>query len=402
MVRYLFIALFLALLLGILVISGNTSETSHNYRTATAEQGEIVRYVTASGRLQAVEEVEVSSQLSGQIAELFADHNSEVRIGQPLAKLDDAAFAAKVQEAEARLANAKAALLVAGATTAGTEARLEEANRDLKRKKSLGSQGAISVRDHDTALMKMLDAKSARDAARALEKVRQTEIDIANAVLRQAQIDMGRTVIRAPINGIVVGRNVDLGQTVAASLQAPTLFSIAQDLKNMEVETFVDEADIGVVRIQQRAVFRVDAYPNLTFEGRVLEIRKAYETTNNVITYTVIVSADNREDHLLPGMTAVVNLIVAERRDVLTIPNAALRFRPAEVDTPTADHQREGQVFVVQDDGTLRPVAVHTGQSDELATEVVSGNLYPGQHVAIGYRPRKDNGGDFLGLKWGL
>lgn len=359
------------------------------YRLVRVSRGNIVRYVTAAGRLDAVVTVKVSSQLSGQVAKLLADFNDRVKSGQPLARLDDKSYAAKVAEAEARLANAQAALRQSEAEVGAARVRFEDAQNDLKRKKGLKGRGVLSPRQMETSLAKLAETRSKLKAAAAQRDVRQTDIRIARAVLKQARISLERTVIRAPIDGIVIKRNVDLGQTVAASLQAPTLFTIAKDLRRMELNTFVDEADIGLVKKGQRVVFRVDAFPGRYFRGKVTSIRKAPKVVQNVTIYTVVVSAKNPDELLLPGMTATTRIIVAARRNVLRLPNAALRFVPRRAARPDRKLDRragERRIWRLSD-GVLDPIVVKVGVRDDSHVEIVSGNVAEGDKVAIGRKP---------------
>src|SRR3989441_723868 len=251
------------------------------YKLARVEQGPLTAAVSATGNLNAVITVQVGSQVSGQIKALFVDFNSIVKKGQVVARIDPDIFEAKVNQAKADL---DSAIQAAIAQLRVAEAMLESARAQVEQK---------------------------------------------DAALKQAQVDLDHTTISAPVDGVVVSRQVDVGQTVAASLQAPVLFTIAQDLTKMQVETSVDEADIGRVKLNDQATFTVDAFPNETFVGRVTQIRKAAQVVQNVVTYTVVVAVDNPSGRLLPGMTANVKLVVAEKSSVLKLPNAALRFRPA-------------------------------------------------------------------------
>jgi HlyD family secretion protein len=344
------------------------------YRLARVERGPLTAAVSATGNLAAVITVQVGSQVSGQIKELLADFNSVVRKGQVIARIDPESFQAKVNQARAEVEaaratvlnqqaqvekaradveNARAALAQARADTARAQVALLDARRDLERKSELFRRELIARSDTDTAQAAHDSAAAALEAARAKEQSaaaavgaaeaqrRVAEAQLASAqaqvrqkeaALRQAEVDLEHTTIQAPVDGVVVSRQVDVGQTVAASLQAPTLFTIAQDLTRMQVETSVDEADIGRVRLDGPAVFTVDAFPGEMFRGRVVQIRKAAQVVQNVVTYTVVVAVDNPDQRLLPGMTANVKLIVAEKSDVLKVPNAALRFRPAGLD----------------------------------------------------------------------
>ena len=340
------------------------------YRTARLERGPLTAAVSATGNLNAVTTVLVGSQVSGQIKELHADFNSVVKKGQLIARIDPEIFDAKVnqargeleaahanvlnqqaqvEKARAEVENARAALAEARAQTAKAQVAVMDARRDLARKQELMGKELIAKSEldtsqagHDSAAAQLDSAKakeqslaaainSAQAQARVTEamlKSSQATVEQRKAALRQAQVDLEHTRISAPVDGVVVSRAVDVGQTVAASLQAPTLFTIAQDLTQMQVDTSVDEADIGRIKLDDRATFTVDAFPGETFVGNVRQIRKAAQVVQNVVTYTVVVGVDNPAGRLLPGMTANVKLVVAEKPSVLKVPNAALRFRP--------------------------------------------------------------------------
>jgi len=340
------------------------------YRVARVERGPLTAAVSATGNLNAVITVQVGSQVSGQIKELFVDFNSVVKKAQVIARIDPSTFEAKVNQARAEVEaaqaavlnqqaqveraradvdNARAALAEARAQTARARVAVADARRDLDRKTELLRRELIARSDSDTSQANHDSAVAAVEAARAKEQAaaaaissaeaqrRVAEAQLASAraqvaqkqaALQQARVDLEHTTIRAPVDGVVVSRQVDVGQTVAASLQAPVLFTIAQDLTKMQVETSVDEADIGRVRLDGPVTFTVDAFAGETFRGRVTQIRKAAQVVQNVVTYTVVVAVDNPDLRLLPGMTANVKLIVAEKGNVLKIPNAALRFRP--------------------------------------------------------------------------
>jgi HlyD family secretion protein len=344
------------------------------YRTSRVERGPLTAAVSATGNLNAVTTVQVGSQVSGQIKELFADFNTLVKKNQIIARIDPEIFEAKVNQARADLAssqaavinqeaqvqkaradveNARAALAEAKANTAKAQVAVVDGQRDYDRKTALFRRELIAKSDldssqagHDSAVA-LLEAAKAKElslgaaiqsAAAQLRVVEaqlqasRAQVDQKKAALAQAQADLDHTTIRAPVNGVVVSRAVDVGQTVAASLQAPTLFTIAEDLTKMQVEVSVDEADIGRVKLEDRASFTVDSFPGQTFTGLVVQIRKAALVVQNVVTYTVVVSVDNPGGRLLPGMTANVKMIVAEKPSVLRVPNAALRFRPVGTD----------------------------------------------------------------------
>lgn len=326
------------------------------YTAAKVERGNLSTFVTANGTVNPVTTVLVGSQVSGTIQKLFADFNSAVKKGQLIAQIDPAIFQAQVSQAKAKVENAKAASLNAQAdilTTRSnveaskanvTKARvsLEDARRNLHRAQELFSRNLVAASDrdnaqtaHDSAVAQLEAIQAQQKASEAQLESSQARWESAKAQIKQAEaelelalVHLNNTGITAPVNGIVISRNVDVGQTVAASLQAPTLFTIAQDLTEMQVDTNVSEADIGRVATGQDTTFTVDAHPQMTFRGKVTEIRNAPQTIQNVVTYNVVIHVKNPDLKLKPGMTANVSLLVAHRENVLKIPNAALRFRP--------------------------------------------------------------------------
>src|SRR3990167_2369878 len=282
------------------------------FRVARVEKGSLVATVSATGNLNAVITVQVGSQVSGQIKELLADFNSQVKKGQLIARIDQDIFEAKVNKAKADLENAQAAGLNQTANLERARAEGEEAEE-----RALAAQ------------IKMSEAQL--QVAAAQLKAAQAQVKLKKASLDQALVDLDHTLIRAPVDGTVVSRNVDVGQTVAASLQAPTLFTIAKDLTQMQVDTNVDEADIGRIRVGDRVTFTVDAFPARPFSGQVVQIRKAPQVVQNVVTYNVVVGVQNPDLKLLPGMTANVRIVVEQKPSVRKGPKAALRFRPQGV-----------------------------------------------------------------------
>jgi HlyD family secretion protein len=313
------------------------------YRLAKVDRGTVASTVTASGTLRALVTVEVGTQVSGQIKELLADFNTEVRAGQVIARIDPATFEAKVREAEAELATfranvtmQKARLDNARAEWKRAKSALDQAKLDLDRTRDLLASRTVSQAQFDRAVSAHEQAEAALNALAAKELEQKAQIEFAEAqvlqkaaALQRARIDLDNTYIRSPVDGVVIGRNVDMGQTVAASLQSPILFVIAQNLRQMQVEVSVDEADIGRIREGQVASFTVDSFPGATFPGTVRQVRKQPKEVSNVITYTVVVTAENPQLRLLPGMTANVTFDILRRENVLRVPNAALRFRPA-------------------------------------------------------------------------
>jgi HlyD family secretion protein len=340
------------------------------YLTAAVERGAIATTVNATGVVNAVTTVQVGSQVSGTIQKLFVDFNSPVQEGEVIAQIDPAPLATKVAQGRANVASAMAAVQVAQATTINAKAAVEtaqanaestranidkskvalaDARRILDRNKEMARKSLIAQNDLDTAQVaydgavaqlkaseaqleaatgQLKSASAQQRLAAAQELAAAAQVDQAKAVLQAAELDLEHTTIRAPVNGIVVSRSVDVGQTVAASLQAPVLFLIAQDLTQMQVDTNVSEADIGRVRVGQRVTFTVDAYPNITFTGEVTQVRNAPITVQNVVTYDAVVQVANPDLRLKPGMTANVSFLVAERQDIIKVPTAALRFQP--------------------------------------------------------------------------
>jgi len=312
------------------------------FRSARIERGPIVATVSATGTLAATVQVQVSSQVSGQIREVLADFNAEVRKGQVIARLDPEIHEYRVRQAEADLEAARAQVGVQQATLAARRSdlsratiNLEEARRDLERKVELVARNFIAPaeRDRAAAVARALEQEVA--SARAQVELVQAQIQNVRAIVQQreaqlasARVDLGRTVIRAPVDGVVIKRSIEPGQTVAASFAAPELFLIAQDLRDMQVEVSIDEAEVSRLRAGQKVSFTVDAFPGRRFEGTVRQVRKAAQNVQNVITYTAVVSAANESLVLVPGMTANVRIVTDTRDDVLKVPNAALRFRP--------------------------------------------------------------------------
>jgi len=353
--------------------SGDGDVSVNDYVFASAERGRVESSVTATGTVNPVTSVQVGTYVSGPIRAIDVDFNSPVKRGQRVAKIDPAAFLVKVQKAEASVATARA--------------RVEKDRADLKLKKlklertrELSSTDLIAQHDVDTA-------QSEYDQA-----VSQLELDRAgllqsSADLDEARINLAYTDITSPVDGVVVSRNVDVGQTVAATFQTPTLFLIAEDLTKMQVDTSVSESDIGSIRSGQRARFIVDAYPGQEFVGEVVQVRNAPTVILNVVTYDVVVAVANPKLELQPGMTANVTIITAERDDVLRIPIRALRFRPeasGESTTPrAAEADGAPHVWLQEAGGTLQQVGLQIGVRNDTWAEVVSGDLRAGAKIAV-------------------
>jgi HlyD family secretion protein len=418
------------------------------YRTAAVERGDIAETVQAAGALNALVLVEVGSQISGQIKELSADFNSRVKQNQVIARVEPEIYEARLAQAQAEVEmaetmvsvqraqierdraaveDAKAAEEAAKAQTMGVEVALENAKQELERKRPLVKGNVVSTADwervqnaHKSAQAQVIASRaqelSKAAAIRAAEAaLNMTEAQLTNiqaqvkqkkAALLQAQIDVDRTYIRAPVTGTVVNRAVSGGRTVAAGLQTPILFTIAQDLTQMQVEASVVEADVSRFRVGQSVTFNVDAYPERLFTGTVKQIRKAPKTIQNIVTYVVVIRTENPDEMLLPGMTANLQVVVAKRENALKIPNMALRFRPpgqledvrGEAGAMSAAAAGvAGRAFVLDDAGRPTPMTLRLGITDGRATEVLAGDLEEGQRVITGTtapRSHSDHGAD--------
>lgn len=348
-----------------------------SFKFAEVNKGNLEVLVSSTGTLAALETVEIGTQASGTIEQLRVDYNDQVKKGQILAVLDQSSFNASVQKAKAEVLKA--------------QAELKQAEDEFSRNAPLQEKGYISEQE-------FLPIRTAVETTKA-------SLQSAEADLQQAQINLEHTVIRSPIDGTVIDRSVDAGQTVAASLSTPTLFLIAEDLSRMQIETQVDETDIGQIRQGQAVRFTVQSYFDQDFTGRVRQIRLQPETVDNVVTYTVIVDATNESGLLMPGMTATVDFVVHQAQNTLLVPVAALNFKPDfRSDGASAPAEsKSNQVFCLEDGGRLRAVEVTTGQSDGLLTEVTGEGLSEGMMVAIGFRKEEvdsdsDGGFSLLGL----
>lgn len=299
------------------------------YLTAKVQRGEIRDEVDATGTVNAVITVQVGSQVSGTIARLNADFNSRVHQGEIIALIDPSALQGALLQATADLENAKASVVVASADSAKAAAVLSQAQADADRARSMAKTNVITQQELDQATVNLASARAGADAATASVVQARAQVSQKDAALAVARTNLGHTVIRSPINGVVVARNVDVGQTVAASLQAPTIFTIAQDLTKMRVYAKVDESDVGRIRPGQPLSFKVDAYPKDVFRGVLSQIRMNPTTVQNVVTYDAVIDFENADLKLFPGMTAYVAIPVASVEDAVKLPNAALRFRPA-------------------------------------------------------------------------
>ncbi len=350
------------------------------YRTAKVEKGEVTDTVSATGNINPVTTVQVGSQVSGTIQYIYVDFNSRVKKGQVIAKIDPQIFEASVVQARGNVANASAALEKAKIVTADTL-------RTLRRNKELIKNGYVAQADVDAA-------ETAYDSAVSAQKGAEAQLEQAKGALSVSETNLRYTTILSPVEGTVISRNVDVGQTVAASFQTPTLFTIAQDLTKMQIDTNVDESDIGRTNAGQEATFTVDAYPGKTFSGKVIQVRNSPIVTQNVVTYDVVIHVDNKDLSLKPGMTANVSINIRDFKDVLKIPNAALRYRPStekkkpegggkEKDTGKAKEGPGTRVYAIGKDGNPAAVSVKTGVSDGTFTVLLEGNLKDGDDVIV-------------------
>ena len=361
------IALVIFLLAAGLFFYFQSGNNGPKYRTQAASRGDIRAAVMSTGTMNAVVTVLVGTQVSGTIKTLYVDFNSPVKKGQILAQIDPATLQAQVDQARANQMSAQANVQKA-------EASVIDTKRTLERNKTLFARNLIARSDVDTAETNFLSAEAQLSASKAAVAQTKAALDFAETNLRY-------TRIISPVDGTVISRNVDVGQTVAASFQTPTLFNIAQDLTKMQIDTSVDEADIGKIQVDQPVEFTVDSYPDTTFKGKVAEIRNAPITVQNVVTYDVVVKVDNPELKLKPGMTANVSIILSDKKGVLRIPNAALRFRPVEKVKEAPDQKGSG-VWVLENKKPKR-INVTTGISDGSFTEILSGDLKEGDEVII-------------------
>ena len=370
--------------------------------TAAVTRGDVIAKVDATGTLAAVTTVQVGTQVSGTIKALHADYNSEVKKGQIVAELDSSLFQTQVDQA-------RSTLIKVQADTDRAKVELDDATSKARRAQELYDQKLISRNDLETAVATASQAEAALKSAQAM-------VTQARAALNQNQVNLDHTIIRAPIDGIVISRSVDVGQTVAASMSAPTLFVIAQDLAHMQVSASIDESDIGRIAMGQPVTFRVDAYPAQPFRGTVSQVRLEPKTDQNVVSYTTMIDVPNEDLKLKPGMTANVTVQIAMNENVLRVPNAALRFRPADQGAGGSGQGAEGsqgsefagsqvrgtsgageglrgadvsgprsfgRVFVLRN-GEFVPVRVRTGVSDGAMTAIVDGDVKEGDQVVTG------------------
>jgi HlyD family secretion protein len=412
-------AILIALVAGVGVLAAFSfgRKSTPQYFTATAETGDIHNVVEATGTINAVTTVQVGSQVSGTISKLYADFNSHVKQGQILAQIDPSLFQGALLQARADLENAQASAATARANLEKARATAAQTTTDYQRSAAMGAEGIISKQQLDAS-------KASADAAVADVNAMQAQVNQAVAQVSQkaaavtvAQTNLDHCTITSPIDGVVVNRTIDVGQTVAASLQTPNLFNIAQDLTKMQVYTNTDESDVGMIKVGQPVRFKVDAFPKDTFRGTVTQMRMNPTTVQNVVTYNTVVTFDNPDTKLFPGMTAYVTIPVADASNVLKVPNGALRFTPSlsaqelqsllqqnGIQTNSGKRQRtqqqsaDGQqkpaavgstaiIWKETADKKLVPVQVQTGITDHTYTEVAQllhGTLNPGEELVVG------------------
>ncbi len=410
------------------------------YRYAAIKRGSIEQTITVTGALQPVKTIEVGSQLSGQISRVYVDFNDAVKKDQPLAQIDPRSFAAKVEEAKASVAmalanvdlekakldranidfeNARGSKAVLATKLESAQAVKAAAQRTLQRKLALQSQNVVATtavedaqtdftarlaQEREAEILVTLNSYSVEGAAADVRRIQaelaqaRTAVPEKEAILSAAQADLDRTVIRSPIDGVVVGRFINEGQTLAVGLESRTTFLVAHRLEDMEIHAQVDEADIGRIAANQRAYFTVDSYPQRRFEAFVRQVRKAPQTQQHVVTYTVVLSTSNLDGALLPGMTALVRIVIDRQDGVLKVPVAALRFQPAGM--RAADSSDHDGVWVRTASGGLKRFAVTVGTADAEQVALKSGDLVEGSQVAVGQAIRP-TGVELFGLRLG-
>jgi HlyD family secretion protein len=376
----------IVLIVGVIALSLFTRGSQKDkYETVLIDRGNVIEKITATGTINPLIIVRVGSQVSGRIAAIYADFNAQVKKGQVIATLETDIYQTKVEQADANFK-------LSQAQTQEARVTLQDAHNNLTRIKNLTEGSVASERDLEVAETAYEAAKAVLSAAKAKEVQ-------ASALLNAAKVDLKHTTIYSPVKGIVISRNCDVGQTVVASFQTPDLFLIAQDLKKMQVEAYVDEADIGNIKTGQRVLFTVDAFPDQIFRGKVSQVRFAPKEQQNVVTYATVVEVENPDLTLRPGMTATVSIITAESNDVVRIPNIALRFKADpednELDTQTGVNQmgREEKhlskprqrIWILGADGKPKSVLLEVGISDERYTEIHKGSVKGGERVIVGY-----------------
>ena len=369
--RFLIIGVVIIVLISLFAIF-NKGKNKVQYETTKIAKNTIVQVVEASGTINPVTTVNIGSQVSGLIKEIYVDFNSQVKKGQLLAQIDTSLFEAQLQQATANIANAKA-------NYQKILAIMENDKKTYNRYKNLYARNFIAKSEFDLAEATYFSDMAQLDAAKA-------QISQAEASFKTASANMRYTKIISPVDGTVVSRAVDVGQTVAASFQTPTLFMVAQDLTNMQIETSVSEADIGKVKVGQEVNYTLDGYQDRVFHGKVTQVRISPTTVQNVVTYTVIVDVDNEEGLLIPGMTANVSIITSKKENIMTVPNSALKFTP--ITKGTVQRYKEQGIWVMENNRPKR-VNITAGVSDDVNTEVISKDLKGDEVVIVGILNQK-------------
>ena len=354
------ITVFVIILFAVLLKNGSVK-----YITKELERGTITQYVEASGTIKPINTIQVGTQVSGTVAAIYVDYNSEVKEGQLLAELDPSLFQANVDQSTAKLSNAQAAL-------AKAQANLAYKKNNYQRYEHLYAKNYVSKDDVELARSNYLSAKA--DVAAA-----QAEVSASSASLNNNLTNLRYSKIVSPVDGTVISRDIDVGQTVAASFNTPTLFEVAKDLTQMQIETSVSEADIGKIKVGQKAEYTLDGYQDKKFEGTVTQVRLASTTTNNVVTYTVIVSVDNSDGYAIPGMSANVSIITGEAKDVLCVDNKALKFTPSD-----NKEKYEQQGLWILSNGKPKRVSIKTGLSDDNKTQVITDEIGEKTKIIVG------------------
>jgi HlyD family secretion protein len=394
--RWLFLVVLIVVVVGFLALrKGSGGSSVVQYKTQEAKRGDLVVRVTATGTLEPTNQVEVGSEISGIVKTVDADYNDKVKVDQVLARIDTSKIEAQETQLKAALASAEARVLQAKATLSETQTKLAQ----LQRVRELSNGKVPSQTEFDAAQAAFERAKA--DDASAAAAVAQ-----AQATLKATQTDIGKAIIRSPINGVVLTRKIEPGQTVAAAFQAPVLFTLAEDLTQMELLVDVDEADIGQVKEGQEATFTVSAYLDRIFQAKIVQTRFGSQTVDGVVTYATVLKVDNTDLSLRPGMTATADITVQRVENALLVPNAALRFSPPAQETkkasrglvgmmlpspprfnmpqePAADTNKKQQTLWILKDGQAQAVAVTIGASDDTMTEIVSGPIEPGMPVIV-------------------
>lgn len=365
------------------------------FNTVKAELMDMRKTISATGTVEPEELINVGAQVGGMITSFGVDvdgnnvdYRSKVTENMVLANIDDSLYVSEVRECEANREQALAAIETAKANITLSEAQLKLAEANWKRAQQLNPQNVIPQSDYDSALADYEVAKADIGVSRANLAQAEAQLAAAEATLIKAKQNLGYCVISSPVNGVIIDRRVNIGQTVNSSMSAPSLFLIAKDLKKMQVWVSVNEADVGEIKVGQKAEFTVDAFPNRTFLGEVLKIRLNATMSQNVVTYIAEIGTDNSDETLLPYLTANVEFILAERDNVLAVPNSALRFTPDAAMVPEeylnfSLNEDERSVWVMRD-GKICPVAVKTGLNDGVHSEIIAGNLKPGDEVITG------------------